>query len=266
MFLFVGVYQSLQKNRAKHILTYMKNFPILVFDSGIGGLTTLFALKQQLPNEEFLYVADFLNAPYGSKTKDEILCVVTKTLTSLNKTYKPKMIVLACNTATAVCIKELRKTFPIPIVGCEPAIKLAQKEEKRHILVLCTKATKKYSQYLKGQKNITIFSPVNLAKMVDENFLFNEQKIVEYLEKTLKKFKLKFDAVILGCTHYVLFKKEIEQIMKSKAYEGNLYVAKRAKSVLTPEKSLTPKTTLLSTKKDRQDYLEQVFEKMKSFK
>ncbi len=241
----------------------MKNFPILVWDSGIGGLTTLFCLKRELLSEDFLYVADFANSPYGNKSKSQILSIVKKTVTWCLETYHPKMIVLACNTATAVCIDELRKTCGVPIVGCEPAVNLALKDGKKRVLVLCTSATKKYSFYLKNKSNITIFSPKNLAKLVDENILFNRQKIVKYLEKTLKKFCCKFDAVVLGCTHYALLKDEIEQILKCKAYEANAFVAKRANSILKEKGRGVGKVVLLSTAKEKQKLLMQVFDSIK---
>ncbi|MBR1926104.1 MAG: glutamate racemase [Clostridia bacterium] len=239
----------------------MKNL-ILFFDSGIGGLSLL-AKAQKLFKGNFLYVADFLNSPYGSKTKSQIKQIVLDRLSGLIKEHNPKCVVLACNTATAVSIDEVRKIYPnIFVVGCEPAIKPALKSGCKNILVLCTQATKKYSVYLKNFDNITICCPKKLAKLIDENFLFKEQVIKNYLNKVLKKFYGKFDGVVLGCTHYVLFKDYIQKILGCKVFDGNLGASKQIlKFVKT--KNNTNSLILVSTLFQKQQYLNMCYKKVK---
>lgn len=243
----------------------MRNSPILFFDSGIGGLTTLLEVQKIMFLENFVYVADFLNSPYGNKTKKQIFELAYSSILKYIKKYKPKCVVLACNTLTSVAIKLFRKKFSIPFVGCEPAVKVAKKDNKKNVLVLCTRATKKYSKYLKHTQNITIFSPNKLSKLVDENYLENKNLIVKYLKKQLKKF-LGFDAAVLGCTHYVLLKKEIENILNAKAYEGNTAIANRIFKIIPKSTHKIGKTTLISTKKDRQKLLNESYRKIKGEK
>ena len=245
----------LQKTKLYHKIICMRFRPILVFDSGIGGLSTLCSLKEEMPNEDFVYVADFLNSPYGNKTKREIEKVVTLSLKRCVEKFKPKCVVVACNTATAVCINHLRKSFFIPVFGCEPAVKMAKKSGKQKILVLCTRATKKYSRFLKEFDDITIFSPNKLAGMIDDNFFARDQ-IVSYLQKSLKNFENKFDAVVLGCTHYCLFKKDIENILGCPSFEGNKSIAVFVKSAIDSKSKKKGKIFLFSTDPQKQQYLE----------
>ena len=95
-----------------------------VFDSGMGGISTLIELKRLMPNENFYYFGDSQNAPYGPKTKDEIL-KLSLDVSEFLYSKKIKALVVACNTATSIAIDELRKKYPhIPVIGVEPAVKL----------------------------------------------------------------------------------------------------------------------------------------------
>jgi glutamate racemase len=100
------------------------NRPIGVFDSGIGGLTVLKKLSERLPNEDFIYYADSINAPYGPKSAEAIIEHSDKIIRFLLK-KNCKLIVIACNTATAAAVYEMRQRFNIPVVGLEPAVKPA---------------------------------------------------------------------------------------------------------------------------------------------
>ena len=115
--------------------------PVGVFDSGVGGIGTLSALRRELPQEDFLYFGDTLHAPYGTKPREEVMACVTRVMTHLLSNHV-KAVVIACNTATAVAAKELRETYDLPILGMEPALKPAH--ALRHggsILVLATPMT-----------------------------------------------------------------------------------------------------------------------------
>src|SRR3990167_4114938 len=99
----------------------MNNNPIVVFDSGVGGLSVLKELQKLLPNESYIFFADQKNIPYGAKTKKELIELTSRTASFLIS-QKTKMIVVACNTATCHAIEELRSAFHVPIVGTVPAI------------------------------------------------------------------------------------------------------------------------------------------------
>ena len=105
------------------------NFPIGLFDSGVGGLSIYNEIKKYIPNESTIYIADNLNAPYGKKTETEIIQLSIKNTQKLVD-LGSKLIIVACNTATTNAIEILRKKFNIPIVGIEPAIKPAMLETK----------------------------------------------------------------------------------------------------------------------------------------
>ena len=118
----------------------MKN-PIGIFDSGIGGISILEKLKQLLPNENFIYLADNQNCPYGSKSKKEIISLSKKNCEKLIE-LNCKIIIIACNTSTTNSIKKLREIIAIPIIGIEPGLKPAIHYTKtKNIGILATKKT-----------------------------------------------------------------------------------------------------------------------------
>ena len=109
----------------------MKNVsPIGIFDSGVGGLSVLDQISLLLPSENLVYVADSKFAPYGSKSAEDIRARAFKIMNFLMTNHDIKLMVVACNTATAACIKEMREKYTIPIVGMEPAVKPAIKASK----------------------------------------------------------------------------------------------------------------------------------------
>lgn len=119
-----------------------------VFDSGVGGISVLKELTKILPNENFIFFGDSANAPYGEKSTEEVSALVTRIADDLVN-QGVKAIVVACNTATSVAISQLRATYPnIPIIGMEPAIKLAAMEQPHHnILVMATPVTLRLDKY-----------------------------------------------------------------------------------------------------------------------
>ena len=115
--------------------------PVGVFDSGVGGISALIAMKRLLPNETFIYYGDTRNAPYGTKDTDEVIRCVHDVVARLMK-EKIKALVIACNTATGAAAATLRKELDIPVIGMEPALKPASELRKDgSILVLATPLT-----------------------------------------------------------------------------------------------------------------------------
>ena len=111
------------------------------FDSGIGGTTIMNEVKKLLPYEDYYYIADSKNCPYGNKSDDELRKIVTKNVEELRK-WGAQIIIIACNTATTRCINFLRQTYPnIKFIGTEPAIKLAASTDAKNILVMATPGT-----------------------------------------------------------------------------------------------------------------------------
>jgi len=213
--------------------------PNLFIDSGLGGLTTLFQTQALLPNEEFIYCADFKNSPYGNKTLKQIQNIVLHNLKYFYAEFQPKSVVFACNTATATTIQEVRKHYPsVVVVGAEPAIKPALQSGKKKILVLCTKGTLNESNlvqlfkiYKKDMLDFCVLS--ELATLIDNYYSSNPQLIHKYLVEKLSSYKGKVDGVVLGCTHYIIVGESIKHILGDiPVFNGNMGIAKRLKESL----------------------------------
>jgi len=220
------------------------NRPIGVFDSGIGGLSVLKKIKELLPNEDFIYYADSLHNPYGSKNGDELLSITSNIVDYLLE-KNCKMIVIACNTATTVCMKELREKYKDTIfVGVVPAIKVAYDHDSRKTLVLATPYTVKSKRvdelvttYKHNNQDITLVPCHNLAHTIEVG---TEEEIITVLDKELKDYRNQdFDTVVLGCTHYSMIKELIQScIPKAEVIDGNLGVAREVKYQLELIKGL----------------------------
>lgn len=216
------------------------NKPIGVFDSGVGGLTVLSELTKLLPHENFIYFADSQNAPYGPRSKKEIVDFSSKIIDFL-LSKNCKLIVIACNTATAAAVNIMRQKYAVPIVGLEPAVKPAcLKTQTGHIGVLATKGTfignhfkntsEKYQEYVKIHLQVAK-GLVELA----ENGIFEgqdaENLIAQYVNPLVAE---KIDQLVLGCTHYPLFKNLIQKIAGENVnlLDSGEAVARRTKDVL----------------------------------
>lgn len=215
------------------------NQKIGILDSGIGGTTILKEIKKLLPKEEFIYYADNKNNPYGEKTEEEIYKIVNNIVKFLMYEKKCKMIVIACNTATTRCMKRLKEQYKeIHFVGTVPAIKVACDNNYKNTLVLATPATidsKRTHELIKENKKagqeITLISCDGLANAIENK---NKKRINEILEKIKQKTKNKnVDSIVLGCTHYPLIKKEINEFFPNVTLlDSSLGVAKQVKRQL----------------------------------
>ncbi len=267
-----------------------------IFDSGVGGLTVLSACMRRLPQVKFYYLGDNLHAPYGDLPRAEITRLVRSALSAFSE-WGVDAAVLACNTATSVCAEQMRREFPFPIVGMEPAVSLAAKYARR-VLVLCTPVTaagEKLSRLLARFPDTEFFVypakdlapsieraligdlPLDLPALLPPKELFSASKgewsnfapfvpqdggnaskklcaawekgvsLDDYPKKS-PEFGTKgdsdprrrvlttsahpFDAVVLGCTHYVFYREEIERFYGVPVFDGNEGTAKRLETLL----------------------------------
>lgn len=214
--------------------------PIGLFDSGIGGTTIWREVNKILPNENTIYLADSKNAPYGQKSKDEIIHLSEKNVDFLlNK--NSKIIVVACNTATTNAIDHLRSKYKIPFIGLEPAIKpAAQLSKTGAIGVLATKGTiesELFQRSVKSFKNTEIIAQIgfNLVTLIESGKIdSNETKdlLKEYLNPMVEK---NIDQLVLGCTHYPYLIPIIQQLIPNtiKIIDSGEAVAKQTNHILT---------------------------------
>ena len=212
-----------------------------LFDSGIGGTTILDAIKSILPNEEYKYIADSKNCPYGEKSDAELQAIVTKNVETL-KNWGATIIVIACNTATTRCISYLRDKYPeIHFIGTEPAVKLATDTGVQNILIMATPGTidserlqTLLKENQKPNQTINLLACPGLADLIEQNYKpGNLKPILDYLTRLFQQINTPPDAIILGCTHYSLIKPQIKSFFKTaKLIDGNTGVAKRVKEVV----------------------------------
>lgn len=194
---------------------------IAVFDSGVGGISVLRELIKQMPDERYLYFGDSANAPYGGRTTEDVRRL---TLAAAQKLVDRgiKALVVACNTATAAAITDLRQLYPdLIVIGIEPALKLAaDRFPGGHVGVMATPVTlreEKFNQQVErfpGMQIVTIPVPA-LAELVEQGHRDDEQ-IEALLRPALEPYAEKLDAVVLGCTHYPFVANVISRILGRK--------------------------------------------------
>ena len=217
----------------------INNNPIGLFDSGIGGTSIWNVINKLLPNESTIYLADSKNAPYGQKTKEEIIAFSCKNVEFLlNKNCK--IIVVACNTATTNAIKELREKYDVPFIGIEPAIKPAALNSKTHTIgILATKGTLNsdlFHKTLDKYQDIKIIEQVgyNLVQLI-ENGQINSPEMNELLHQYLQPMiKANIDYLVLGCSHYPYLIPQIEKILPPSIHiiDSGEAVARQTKNIL----------------------------------
>lgn len=212
-----------------------------VFDSGVGGISVLGELLRCLPNERFIYYGDSANAPYGSKTVDEVRELSLKIADYLIIQRGVKALVVACNTATSAAVKLLRREFSIPIIGMEPALKPAVAMARGgKVVVMATPMTIKEQKFqdllFRYGKEAQVFSlPCpGLVELIEAGETEGE-RINSYLKGLFGSFQLgEVDVVVLGCTHYVFIKEAVAAFFQGRAavIDGNRGTANQVKRVL----------------------------------
>jgi glutamate racemase len=216
--------------------------PIAVFDSGVGGISVLRELVRIMPNENYIYYGDSKNAPYGTKTLEEVR---TLTRAHANELFSQgaKGLVVACNTATSAAVRVLREEYPtIPIVGIEPAVKPAVSfAEHPRVLVLATPMTireekfKRLMARYEDQGEIIPLPCPGLMNFVERGDLDGDD-LQKYLTELLFAFQEDpVDAVVLGCTHYPFLKQQIAAVLgeQVRIFDGGEGTAREMKRRLS---------------------------------
>ncbi len=227
------------------------NDPIGFFDSGIGGTSIWQAIHDLLPFENSVYLADSKNAPYGVRSKDEIIALSVKN-TEFLLNHNCKMVVVACNTATTNAIKELRARYDVPFIGIEPAIKPAANQSKTQTIgILATQGTLNSELF---NKNVEQFYETKIIEQVGhglvqliENGEIESTEMTELLKKYLQPMiDGNIDYLVLGCSHYPYLIPKIKQLLPNniQIIDSGEAVARQTKSVLEAREYLNKTTDL----------------------
>jgi glutamate racemase len=219
----------------------MGNQPIGVFDSGLGGLSVLLEIERQLPQEDLIYVADSAHAPYGAKTAEYIAerCIkISEFLLSQNV----KLIVVACNTATAYAVEVLRQHLTIPVIGLEPAVKPAVKiTQNGKIGVLATRQTaqstrlKRLIETHAQSTQVLVQACAGLVEHVEQGD-FNSVELKQLLGEYLKPLQEQgVDTLVLGCTHYPFLRETLCELTQGQMtiVETSQAVTRQVLNILT---------------------------------
>ena len=217
----------------------MVNDPIGIFDSGLGGISVLSVAQKQLPKEDFVFLGDSKYNPYGTKTKEEITqrCLA---ICDWFVSQHVKAIVIACNTATSACVDLLRNRYDIPIIGMEPALKVAcEIGPKQHIAVWATELTLKEQKFARlmdrfdDEHTIYRVPCPQLVRIVEEDQLDNESMIERVLTEYLHQSP-KVDSIVLGCTHFLFYRNFLKKLLPEDVHlvDGNWGTIRHLEDIL----------------------------------
>ncbi|SDQ28158.1 glutamate racemase [Flagellimonas zhangzhouensis] len=221
--------------------------PIGVFDSGVGGTSIWKEVAKMLPHESTIYLADSANAPYGEKSKEEILQLSIKN-TEFLLNQGCKLIVVACNTATTNAIDYLREHFQVPFIGIEPAIKpAALQTQTKKVGILATKGTLSSSLFSNTSKlyaeGITVLEQEGkgLVKLIESGDIKSEEMktlLNQFLEPMLEQ---NIDCLVLGCTHYPYLIPILRELLPPNItiIDSGEAVARQTKAVLEQNNLMT---------------------------
>jgi len=248
---------------------------VAFFDSGIGGLSVLAEALRRLPNENYLYYADTRHVPYGSKSREEVRGCVMDAAAEIMR-HNVKALVVACNTATSVAIRDLRAMYGIPIIGMEPAVKPAVAmtgPAGKRVLVLATPLTlgqDKYAELVSRVDDGNVVDSLALPELVEkcERLEFDGEGVRGLLREKLAGADLsRYAAVVLGCTHFPFYRPVLERLLPPhiRLLDGAEGTVRRLSQVLQENDLLHPggtgDVTFLSSGGKEEDLLrmEQAF-------
>ena len=195
-----------------------KNLPIAVFDSGLGGISVLKELIALMPQEQYIYFGDSANAPYGTRTTEEVR-VLTLSAAAMLYERGIKALVVACNTATAAAIEQLREEYTdIVVIGIEPALKVATDRFPRgHVGIMATQVTlreEKLEHLVCRFPDATVerIPAPGLVELVEQGKA-ESPETEALLRKILAPYIGRLDAIVLGCTHYPFVKDAVRKVL-----------------------------------------------------
>ncbi|SNZ00938.1 glutamate racemase [Flagellimonas pacifica] len=230
--------------------------PIGIFDSGVGGTSIWREIRRQLPFEGSVYLADSKNAPYGIKSKEDILQLSIKnTELLLNKDCK--LIVVACNTATTNAIDYLRANYNVPFIGIEPAIKpAALRTKSKKVGVLATKGTLSSRLFHNTSRmfaeGIEVIEQegTGLVELIEAGKLAAEETktlLVKYIDPMLQQG---IDCLVLGCTHYPYLLPMLKELLPQ-----NITIIDSGEAVARQTKAVLAKNNLLESADNHSEYV-----------
>jgi glutamate racemase len=231
----------------------MSHTRILLFDSGMGGLTVANCVRDQLPNADLIYAADNAAFPYGAWKEPPLVARIVHVVGALIDKVKPDIVVIACNTASTLAMVALREKFSIPFVGTVPAIKPAAAQTKSNVIgVLATPGTvsREYTHTLihtyAFHCKVLLHGAKRLAEIAEQKLKGHAPDLEELRLEIAPVFRTregrKTDVVVLGCTHYPLLVEEMKQVAPWEVsyLDPAPAIARRVADVL---KDMTLKTT-----------------------
>lgn len=236
------------------------------FDSGIGGISVLREAVALMPNENYIYIGDSMNAPYGTKTPEEVRNLSFNVIDKLIS-LGVKAVVVACNTATSAAIDDLREKYEeqLPIIGIEPALKPAVENYGEGVVVIMatpmTLSENKFSKLRERYSETAEIIPMPCDGLVEiiESGITSGPLVEDYLRNKFAEIdKTRVSAVVLGCTHYPFIKDALVKVINENVavIDGSLGTVKQLKRMLKKRDLLNRndekgKITILNSKEDR---------------
>lgn len=213
-----------------------------VFDSGLGGITVLAESLKRLPAQDYLYMADTLHVPYGTKSKEAVKGYILDAVRTMVD-EGIEALVVACNTATSIAVSELRELYSIPIIGMEPAVKPAVEMNRatgKRVLVFATPLTLQQPKYYALVSRVDgggIVDSMPLPELVEygESLQFDNRIIRAYFQSKLQGYRLEdYGIIVLGCTHYTYYSDILRELLPAhiEIVDGNAGTVKRLAALL----------------------------------
>lgn len=217
--------------------------PIGVFDSGLGGISVVRQIRRDLPGEDVIFYGDSANAPYGTKSVDEVREYSMRICDHLME-RGAKAIVVACNTATSACVDDLRATYPVPVIGMEPALKVACDAghgRPQTVIVAATPLTLRERKFARLMERFTDVHRIykqpcpDLVTIVESGRLSDRGLVMGTLHKYFDAYDLgATDSIVLGCTHFIFYRDYFREFMPANVaiIDGNHGTASHLRDVL----------------------------------
>ncbi|KAA8829453.1 glutamate racemase [Bifidobacterium myosotis] len=244
--------------------------PIGVFDSGLGGISVVRQMVKDMPGEHVLYFGDSANAPYGTKTPEQVRALSFDIMEHFVK-QGVKAVVIACNTATSAAVNDLRERYDIPIIGMEPALKIAcdrgdVPSDPHHIpqrvIVAATPLTLRERKFAKLMDRFDSDNEIykepcpDLVEIVESGRLDNHDLVMRTLHGYFDQYDLdRIDSVVLGCTHFVFYRDYFRELLPERAaiIDGNEGTVRHLGVVLESLGKLAPEDAVGSVELSNSD-------------